>query len=115
MVKGSLQTYDQYCRSSCQPELQDSYSAVVSTHVGDRLVARGLLLRQRSAGYSQPPHGGDDSPGVGRRAGLGAHCIGCEADRCLEHKKGLRKKKENIVATEEAPVNKMQARCLLHH
>ena len=91
MVMGSLQTYDQCCRSSCQPELQDSYSALVSTHVGDRLAARGLLLRQRITGYSQPPHGGDDSPGVGRRAGLGAHCVGCEANGCFEHKKELQK------------------------
>lgn len=64
----------------------------VSTHVDDLLAARVSChgsLHSRRVGYSQPPHGGDDSPGVGRRAGLGTHCVGCEANGCFEHKKEL--------------------------
>jgi hypothetical protein len=40
-----LQTYGRCCRSSCLLELRDSYREVVSTHVNDRLAARGLLSR----------------------------------------------------------------------
>ena len=46
MRMGSLETYGRYCRSSCLPELQDSYKVAFSTHVDDRLAVRGLLLRQ---------------------------------------------------------------------
>jgi hypothetical protein len=35
--------------------------------------------------YSQSPHGGDDRPGIGRRSGLGTHCLGCETRCDLEH------------------------------
>jgi hypothetical protein len=59
--------------------------------------------------YSQLPHRGYDGPGVGRRSGLGAHCVGCEADRCLEHKSDYYKNYYN----KGSAVNKMQARCLL--
>lgn len=86
----SCRTYGQCCRSSCPPKLQGSCEVSVSIAVGSRLADRDLLstaaCRIVQWIYSQLPHGGNDSPGVGRRSGLRAHCIGCESNGCLEHK-----------------------------
>lgn len=43
--------------------------------------SRGLAVSRAGAfGYSQSPHRGHDRPGIGRRAGLGTHRVGGEAD-----------------------------------
>lgn len=49
------------------------------------LASMTMISPGMSAWALQPSHGGNDGPGVGRRSGLGTHCVGCESDGLLEH------------------------------